>query len=598
MNNTANKAKTPEKKAEEVKNETTNVAPAAQASAPATTQAPEVPTTQAPEVSTTQAPEVPTTQAPATAPTKNAVVTAPKAKEEKPQNAVMDLLLVIPYILLCVFIGIKFLCFDMWVNAVNQSKYNKDRSKMKATLENSDQSELALYEKTHTAKKVKVYNYSKGTLAKYEKMKVELQRQLQTNGAYRSKKPNYYQYTVRDIKNGGKIFSDVMPGYSILEVNSFLVNEGYEVYSIKTSELINFMNQESSFLGGGKIKNKDLVFWLTQLATYIKAGINLNEGVKILTLQMTKQDKKKQRIFRSISYELALGTSFSDALTKQGSYFPPLLINMIKAAEASGTLQETLEDMAAYYSEVEATNKEMRSALIYPIVITTFAVGVTTFIIIYVVPQFTKIYEQSNLEITGATKLIVDLSAFLQDYLVLLIFVIVAVIITLIMCYKKVKAFRVPCQIAFMHMPVIKNIIIYKEMNIFAKTFSSLLRNNVYITESMDILSKLSSNEIYKSIMFRTVDNIVKGEKISEAFKDHWAVPDVAYFMITTGESTGQLAEMMQKVSDYYQESHKATVQAMKSLIEPIMIVFLAVMVGGIIIAVIVPMFQMYNGIM
>ena len=111
----------------------------------------------------------------------------------------------------------------------------------------------------------------------------------------------------------------------------------------------------------------------------------------------------------------------------------------------------------------------------------------------------------------------------------------------------------------------------------------------------MGILSKITNNEIYKAIMFKTIDNIVMGEKISDAFKDHWAVPDVAYYMIVTGESTGQLADMMQKVSDYYQVMHKNTVNALKSLIEPIMIVFLAIMVGGILLAVIVPMFNAYN---
>ena len=152
-------------------------------------------------------------------------------------------------------------------------------------------------------------------------------------------------------------------------------------------------------------------------------------------------------------------------------------------------------------------------------------------------------------------------------------------------------------QIFLMHVPLVKDIIIYNELTIFSKTFASLLRNNVFITDSMDILSKITNNEIYKAILYKTINNIVKGEKISEAFKDHWAVPDVAYYMIVTGESTGDLAEMMQKVSDYYQLLHKNLINNLKAFIEPIMIAFLAVVVGGIIIAVIVPMFDMYSQI-
>ena len=129
------------------------------------------------------------------------------------------------------------------------------------------------------------------------------------------------------------------------------------------------------------------------------------------------------------------------------------------------------------------------------------------------------------------------------------------------------------------------------------KLFASLLRNNVFITDSMDILSKITNNEIYKSILYKTIQNIVKGDKISDAFKDHWAIPDVAYYMIVTGESTGELAEMMQKVSDYYQGLHKNMINSLKAFIEPIMIAFLAVVVGGIIIAVIIPMFNLYGTI-
>ena len=152
-------------------------------------------------------------------------------------------------------------------------------------------------------------------------------------------------------------------------------------------------------------------------------------------------------------------------------------------------------------------------------------------------------------------------------------------------------------QIFLMHLPIIKDVIIYNELTIFTKTFASLLRNNVFITDSMDILSRITNNEIYKAILYKTINNVIKGEKISEAFKDHWAVPDVAYYMIVTGESTGDLATMMQKVSEYYQLLHKNIVNNLKAFIEPVMIAFLAVIVGLIIIAVIVPMFGMYEQI-
>ena len=510
-------------------------------------------------------------------------------------NMFVDFFKAWPYLFLYALRGLKYILLDMWVFLFSHVSVSVDKS-VKNVQTNEMKEGEALYEKTRSQSKKKVYKYSKSTLARYEKMKAELSKDLQASGATRSKVPNVYQFTVRDIKGNGRIFTDTMPGFSKLDINSFLVNQGYEVYSIKTSSFINFAYKDSTILGRA-MSMKDLVFLLTQIATYLRAGITLNDAVNIMSKQLGK-NKKAQKTFKAISYELSLGESFSNSLAKQGNYFPPLLINMIRAAEATGTLQETLDDMVKYYTEVNSTRKEMKSALIYPAVITLFSIAVVTFIIIYVVPQFTKIYDQSGLEITGMTAFIIKLSGFLQKNITLVILSFVFAMIAIYYAYKKIKSFRTSIQIISMHLPVIKDIIIYKELNIFAKTFASLLRNNIFITDSIDILSKITENEIYKAILFRTINNIVKGDKISEAFKDHWAVPEVAYHMIVTGESTGQLADMMQRVSDYYQEQHKNIVSALKSLIEPFMIVFLAVMVGVILLAVIVPMFQMYDQIM
>ena len=146
-----------------------------------------------------------------------------------------------------------------------------------------------------------------------------------------------------------------------------------------------------------------------------------------------------------------------------------------------------------------------------------------------------------------------------------------------------------------MHIPVMKDVIIYNEVTMFSKTFASLLSHNVYITDSMDILNRVTNNEIYKMMILDTVANLARGDKISTAFKDQWAFPVPAYEMIVTGEKTGQLAEMMGKVSTYYQSLHKNTVSRIKALVEPILIIFLTFSVGAILLAVIIPMFSMYQ---
>ena len=496
-----------------------------------------------------------------------------------------SILLIIFYIFSYAFIGLKACTYDLFVYLYNSISWRLDKAykKTKEAFSGND-------DEDGKKKKEKVYKYSAKTMAKLEKEYQELLKDLQGTGATRTKDVNVYYFKVRD--KHGKIIKGTMNGLSKLDINSFLLNEGYTVYSIKTSPLINFLYKESSF-GTPKLSVKELVFLLTQLATYLKSGITLNDSIRILSHQMKK--KSKARAFQSISYELTLGSSFSAALEKQGGMFPTLLINMVKAAEASGTLIETLDDMANYYTEIDNTKKEMRSAMMYPLIISSFALIVVTFILLFIIPKFVAIYEQNDIEITGFTLFIINFSNFIKHNIFLIIGFIIIGIIIFIVAYKNIKLFRRNVQKLLMKLPVIKDIIIYNELAIFTKTFASLLRNNVFITESIDILSKITNNEIYKGILYRTINNIVKGEKISEAFKDHWAVPDVAYFMIVTGESTGELDNMMQKVSEYYQGLHRNVINNLKSFIEPIMIALLAIVVGGIIIAVVIPMFSMYD---
>ena len=417
---------------------------------------------------------------------------------------------------------------------------------------------------------------------------------IDANEEVRNTEPVIYKYTA--LNPEGKQVTNTFTAFSKVEVYTFLENEGYKVFKIETSPMIQKMYGSNPFTSR-KVKNKDIVFWLQQLSTYIKAGIPLTDAMRILSKQMGKNDNLK-RTFDAVVYNLTLGESFSTALEKQGDSFPPLLINMIRSAEATGDLEGTLDDMADYYQSTETTRKEMKSALTYPIMILIFAVGIVIFILIYLIPQFVGIYETAGVQLNPITAFIIAASDFLQANLLYIIVVVAAIIGVIVVLYKNVKAFKYYMQTMMMKIPVFGNMIIYKEMMIFTKTFSSLLKNNVFITESMDILGKVTNNEIYREIMINTVNYIGRGEKISSAFKDHWAIPDVAYYMMVTGESTGELAEMMGKVSEYYAEQHKTMIDSMKSLIEPILIIFLAVVVGGIMIAVIVPMFGLYSEIM
>lgn len=474
--------------------------------------------------------------------------------------------------------------------------FKKETKKTKLNNEPAQKEETKLkYKPTLEDKWQDFYNNLSFVKKQKEAQKIQnqsLYAALQTD-TERSEKPVTYKYTA--IDSSGKKVTGVFYAYSKMEVYTYLTNEGNTVLTIETSKYIELFYGPSEF-NNYRFRNKDLIFWLTQLSTYLKAGITLTDSMRILGKQMSKSPRKK-RVFDSIIYNLTLGESFSSALEKQRNSFPALLISMVKAAEATGELEETLDDLASYYTELDNTRKAMINAMSYPAIISVFSVAVVVFIMLYVIPQFEGVYASTEATLNGYTLWVLNLSKFFDKNFVHLLSGFILIIVVIIILYKKVKSFRKSLQIFAMKLPIFGKIIIYKEMNVFAKTFASLLKNNVFITDSMNLLSEITKNEVYKEIMFKTINNIAKGEKISESFKNQWAVPEVAYFMIVTGESTGELAAMMDKVAQYYQTEHKTIINNMKNFIEPTMIIFLAVVVGGIVLAVILPMFSLYNQI-
>ena len=428
----------------------------------------------------------------------------------------------------------------------------------------------------------------------------ELERELEkvkaqsgNNAQAKSKEPERKLTTFKYVAKAanGETIKGTFEGETVDDVKIFLINNKYEIVSI---EAVKGYAKDLSF-GSGKISNDALAFMLTQLSTYIKAGIPLIDSVRILSRQSSKQQQKK--ILDKVVFELVMGQKFSIALERQGKAFPRLLINMIKTAEMTGDLAGTLDEMADYYTKTEKTRKQMRSALIYPAVILILTISALVFIIVAVVPSFVKMFNENGAALPWITKFVIALSEFFTSKWIIIALVLLTVLIVYRWLFKNVKAFRKTMQTIFMKLPVIGNIIIYNEVTNFTRTFSSLLSHNVFITDSMEILSTISTNEIYKEMISRTIIGLSKGNRISDTFKSEWAFPIVAYEMLVTGENTGQLALMMEKVADHFQNLHENAVTSMKSLMEPAIISVLAFGVGFIVLSIVMPMFALYDSI-
>ena len=427
---------------------------------------------------------------------------------------------------------------------------------------------------------------------KLEKKRKILNLDVSSDDAKRTSDKRIFKYVAKNPK--GKIESGEFQAYSKLDVHSYLISEGYEVYEIVAKAKANVLHMDLGLMR--PMKKSMLIFYLTQLSTYLKSGIPIVDAIKILTNQA--KNKTEQTIWKAVVYELTMGTTLSESMLRSGNnVFPKLLINMIKTAEMTGDLPQVLDEQVEYYKSTEKSRKEMINAMMYPIFVFIFAIAIVMYIMISVVPQFVSIYDSIGAEVPAITKFLINTSTFIRTNIVLISISVLAAILIFSLLYKHNILFKAAIQRFLMHIPVFGNIIIYNEVNMFTKTFATLINNNIFITDSMDILSRITDNEIYKGIIFDAVDNLSSGNILSEAFKEQWAFPNIAYQMIVTGERTGQLGTMMEKVSEYYQEEHFNAITRIKALIEPIMIIFLAVVVGGILLAVVIPMFSMYNNI-
>lgn len=400
-----------------------------------------------------------------------------------------------------------------------------------------------------------------------------------------------YKYIAYD-KNGKQI-KGYFDAFRRMDVESFLAAQGYKVVDIKAKKITKMTN---FLMFSNEMKYKDLVFFLTQLSTYIKSGIPLTDSLVMIDNQT--KDKKKKDLYKRVIYELNTGANFSEALARQGNVFPKLLINMLKTSELTGNLTESLDDMSSYYKTADNNRKQVISALTYPSVVLVVSIAVLTFLLIYIIPRFQGIFNQLGSELPGITLFLINMSDFLQNNIIKIVLAVMASIIIIIMLYRYVKKFRYYVQWIAMHIPVIRDVLIDNEVVMFTKTFSSLIKHDVFITDSIEMLGKITNNEIFKDIIKEAVTNLSAGAGLSLAFENKWAFPRIAYEMLVTGERTGRLGPMMENVASYYEEEQKNLIQRLKSLIEPVMIIILAFIIGVILLAIFVPMFSIYNNVL
>ncbi|WHX39483.1 type II secretion system F family protein [Mesobacillus sp. AQ2] len=363
---------------------------------------------------------------------------------------------------------------------------------------------------------------------------------------------------------------------------------------IRTTDIIEvpetLLTKEISF--GNPVKLQHLVIFLRQFATLLKAGVSVVESTKILAHQTDSKALRKALL--DIEAELREGNQLSQASSRHSKIFSPMYINMIKAGEAGGNMDETLERLADHYEKQHSTRQKIVAALTYPAVIGLIAVGVVIFLLVSVVPTFVGMFEDFGGELPAITMFVLKASEFMQSFWWLLLLFFIGCTVSLVLA-KKNKKSKYYLDYAMLRMPIFGKLMQKAVLARMTRTLSSLFTSSVPILQALSIVENVVENEVIARVVRDSRDAMEVGESMTGPMRRHWAFPPLVTQMIAIGEETGSLDGMLGKVADFYEKEVETSTDQLKSLIEPIMIVLLAGLVGTIVTSIMVPMFDIFN---
>lgn len=346
---------------------------------------------------------------------------------------------------------------------------------------------------------------------------------------------------------------------------------------------------------GGKVKNQDFVIYTRQFATLIRAGVSIVESTRILADQTKSKPLKKA--LNNVEEDVRSGLTFSEAAAKYQNVFPAVFVNMIRAGEATGNLDTSLERLAMSMEKQFAIKKKVQSTMTYPIILLILTFGVAGFLMLTIVPQFVEMFNDMGAELPTITKVVMAISEVLQSswYIVLLIiFIAVAIFMWL---FKNNAKFNFSVYYTIMRMPVFGQLVQKSSIARVTRTLSSLFSSSVPILQALAIVEKVSGNPVVGKVLLEAKRSLEKGSTLTAPLQASWIFPPLVTQMTMIGEQTGSLDYMLEKVAVFYEEEVDRTVDTLKSLIEPLMILFLAFIVGGIVMAIMIPMFSLYEQI-
>ena len=397
-----------------------------------------------------------------------------------------------------------------------------------------------------------------------------------------------YEYIAVDRM--GKQKKGTMEAQNEDRVKEFVKNEGLIPISVKEQ---NFLNKDIS-LGSKKVKARDLSVFCRQFNSILAAGVTILNALQMLSEQT--ENKTLREVTKEVQIDVEKGESLTSAMSKHRETFPPLLIHMVEAGEASGSLEIAFERMAIQFEKQAKVQGQVKKAITYPIVVICVAIIVVIVLLVVVFPQFKDMFDSLGSDLPPITKVVIAMSNFVKNFWWLLI-ILLSLVVLGIQTFRKTPNGQLFFSRLALRVPVVNQLTVKSASATFARTMSTLLAAGIPLVNGVEIVSKIIGNVIVRDALSGTVDEIKRGVPLSVPLRESEVFPPMVHQMTRIGEETGNVEGMLEKVADYYEEEVEVTTASMTALLEPMIIIVLGVIILFILLAIYSPILGLYSAL-
>ncbi len=345
---------------------------------------------------------------------------------------------------------------------------------------------------------------------------------------------------------------------------------------------------------GGKPTSRDLSVFCRQFVSITKAGVSILEALKMLCEQT--ENKKLKKALVEVRLNVEKGETLATAMSEHPKIFPTIMINMVAAGEASGSLETAFERVAVQLERNNKTQALVKKAMIYPVVLLFVSIAVVIVMLVVVIPSYSEIFDDLGTELPALTQGVLNASYFIQKRWYILLAIVVGIVLG-IRAYAGTNSGKHFFGKIALSIPAVKNLVVKSSSSLMARTLSTLMGAGVPLVEAVDIVSNVMSNIWYKEALQEVKSQVILGTPLSRPLEDSGLFPPMVYHMVRIGEESGNIEEMLDKLADYYDEEVEMAVQSLMAFLEPIMILVLAAIVSVLIASVLAPMMKMYEAL-